>query len=153
MDEQPKTAETESDAGDEKESRTLQAWLAGIAIGCLVLAAMIAAYEIGFNSGEDSVVAQSPEPNAGKPASEPAAAGPGLTLFATNCGSCHTLAAADTSGTSGPNLDDLQPDAAMVAAAIENGGAGSGAMPPGLVSGEQTQQVADYVSTSAGSGN
>ncbi len=134
------------------ESRTVQAWLAGIAIGCLVLAAMIAAFEIGKNNADVPGVAKAPGPVAEKPAQDPAGAGPGETLFATNCGSCHTLGSAGTSGTAGPNLDDLQPDAALVAAAIQNGGAGSGAMPAGLVSGEQEQQIAEYVSGSAGSG-
>jgi cbb3-type cytochrome c oxidase subunit III len=32
--------------------------------------------------------------------------GNGQTLFQSNCGSCHTLAAAGTSGTIGPNLDN-----------------------------------------------
>jgi mono/diheme cytochrome c family protein len=40
----------------------------------------------------------------------------------------------------------------MVMAAIENGGAGSGVMPAGLLSGEEAQAVADYVAKSAGSG-
>jgi mono/diheme cytochrome c family protein len=91
-------------------------------------------------------------PGSAKPEPEPVAAGPGLTLFTTNCGSCHTLAAADTSGAAGPNLDDLQPDAALTLAAIENGGAGSGAMPAGLLAGEEAQQVADFVAESVGSG-
>jgi mono/diheme cytochrome c family protein len=30
-------------------------------------------------------------------------------FFATNCGSCHTLSAAGTTGTVGPNLDDVLP--------------------------------------------
>jgi mono/diheme cytochrome c family protein len=30
-------------------------------------------------------------------------------MFATNCGSCHTLAAAGTDGVVGPNLDDILP--------------------------------------------
>jgi mono/diheme cytochrome c family protein len=36
--------------------------------------------------------------------------GPGAQVFANNgCGSCHTLAAAGTSGTNGPNLDEVLP--------------------------------------------
>ncbi len=31
------------------------------------------------------------------------------SAFATNCGSCHTLAAANTSGTTGPDLDKVLP--------------------------------------------
>ena len=30
----------------------------------------------------------------------------GKKLFATNCGSCHTLSHANTNGSVGPNLDD-----------------------------------------------
>ena len=40
------------------------------------------------------------------------------------CGGCHTLADAGASGAVGPNLDDLKPDAATVAAQVENGGGG-----------------------------
>jgi hypothetical protein len=42
----------------------------------------------------------------------------------------------------------LKPDAAMVAAAIQNGGAGSGAMPADLLSGTQAEQVAAFVAES-----
>jgi mono/diheme cytochrome c family protein len=139
-----------SEDSDDGGSRTLQAWLAGIAIGCLVLAGMIVSFEIGKNNADTATVAKAPDVE--KPAAEPVA-GPEATLFATNCGSCHALAAADTSGAIGPSLDDLQPDAALVVAAIENGGAGSGAMPAGIISGEQAQQVADFVAESAGTGN
>src|SRR5581483_4147254 len=40
----------------------------------------------------------------------------GKSIFLTNCGSCHTLAAAKTSGTVGPNLDTLKPDYRAVTA-------------------------------------
>jgi mono/diheme cytochrome c family protein len=76
--------------------------------------------------------------------------GSGGQLFSTTCGSCHTLAAAGTSGSIGPSLDDLGPDAAQVVAAIERGGAGTGAMPANLLSGADAQTVADFVAQSAG---
>lgn len=152
MDEQQEEGNGVSEDTKGEGSRTLQAWLGGIAIGCIVVAGMIASFEIGKNNADAPTVAKAPGPDAEKPAPEPVA-GPGMTLFSTNCGTCHALAAADTSSAIGPNLDDLQPDAALVAAAIENGGAGSGAMPAGIISGEQAQQVADYVAESAGSGN
>jgi cytochrome c553 len=136
---------------DEGGDRTLQAWLAGIAIGCLVVAAMIVAYEIGKNNPDQEAAVKKPVAAAGASGS-PAPASPEASTFASTCGSCHTLAAADTDATVGPNLDDLQPDSAMVMAAIENGGAGSGVMPAGLLSGEEAQAVADYVAKSAGSG-
>jgi cytochrome c551 len=70
-------------------------------------------------------------------------------LFTQNCGSCHTLKAAGTSGTVGPNLDDLKPDTATVAAQVTNGG---GAMPAfkGQLTDAQIQAVAQYVSSTAG---
>ena len=87
-------------------------------------------------------------PQAG--AATTANADPGEALFTDKCGSCHTLSAAGTTGAVGPNLDDIKPSPDAVIAAIENGGMGSGTMPPGLYSGEQAQQVADYVSKNAG---
>ena len=71
----------------------------------------------------------------------------GKVLFAGACGSCHTLADAGTSGTLGPNLDDLKPDQARVEAAIKSG---PGAMPENLFEGAQATTVATYVAGAAG---
>lgn len=74
----------------------------------------------------------------------------GAAIFAeSGCGSCHTLAAAGTSGTIGPNLDQAKPDHALVIDRVTNG---KGAMPAfkGRLTDEQIQAVADYVSQSAG---
>ena len=52
----------------------------------------------------------------------------GKELFASSgCGSCHTLADAGTTGTTGPNLDDLKPSMDAAVEQITNGGGG---MPP-----------------------
>jgi mono/diheme cytochrome c family protein len=67
-------------------------------------------------------------------------------------GGCHALAAAGTTATVGPDLDELQPTAEQVLAAIENGGAGSGQMPAGLLSGADAERVAEFVSGAAGQG-
>ena len=77
------------------------------------------------------------------------AAALGKTVFADNCGACHTLAAAGTSGTVGPNLDQLKPGFAVVHHQVVNGGA---AMPPfkGQLSPAQITAVATYVSSVAG---
>ncbi|HEY7266742.1 MAG TPA: cytochrome c [Solirubrobacterales bacterium] len=85
----------------------------------------------------------------------------GKDLFVTNCGACHTLAEAGTDGVIGPDLDDrLAPPSASapapntikprVLAAINNGMGGR--MPKGVVSGQQADQVATYVSQVAGTG-
>jgi cbb3-type cytochrome c oxidase subunit III len=78
-----------------------------------------------------------------------ASATSGKDIFAANCGSCHTLANAGTSGTVGPNLDDLKPALARVVRQVTNGGA---IMPAfkGKLTDAQIQAVAKYVSSSAG---
>jgi cbb3-type cytochrome c oxidase subunit III len=78
-----------------------------------------------------------------------ASATSGKDIFAANCGSCHTLKAAGTSGTVGPNLDDLKPAMARVVRQVTNGGA---IMPAfkGKLTDAQIQAVAKYVSSNAG---
>ena len=51
----------------------------------------------------------------------------GAAIFTEQgCGGCHTLEAAGSSGTIGPNLDDSQPDFELVVDRVTNG---AGAMP------------------------
>jgi cbb3-type cytochrome c oxidase subunit III len=75
----------------------------------------------------------------------------GEAIFKANCSSCHTLAAAGSTGTVGPNLDQLAPKLTLpiVVHQVTNGGA---VMPAfkGKLSGAQIQAVAKYVSSSAG---
>lgn len=74
----------------------------------------------------------------------------GSAVFASSgCGGCHTLAAANATGTVGPNLDQLKPDYRAVTAQVTNGGAAM----PSFKSSLSTQQIADvsaYVVTSTG---
>jgi cytochrome c553 len=74
----------------------------------------------------------------------------GKVVFTTNCGGCHTLSDAGTSGTVGPNLDDAKPDEALVVDRVTNG---QGLMPPfgSTLSDQQIADVAAYVSSTAGS--
>src|SRR3712207_9457175 len=51
----------------------------------------------------------------------PISSGNGQELFSNTCGGCHTLEAAGASGQTGPNLDELKPDADRVAEAIAEG--------------------------------
>ncbi len=48
----------------------------------------------------------------------------GKAVFTDTCGSCHTLSAAGTSGSVGPNLDDISLDAAAIEGIIRNGRGG-----------------------------
>jgi mono/diheme cytochrome c family protein len=65
-------------------------------------------------------------------------------LFQSNCGSCHTLADAGTSGTIGPNLDQVKPSLQRAVTQITNGGGG---MPPfkGQLTPDQIRALAQYV--------
>ncbi len=67
--------------------------------------------------------------------------------FAGTCGSCHTLADADTSGSFGPNLDELKPSKEQVLTAIADG---PGPMPAGLLEGDAADAVAGYVAQASG---
>jgi mono/diheme cytochrome c family protein len=77
-----------------------------------------------------------------------ASAGEGVYSSA-GCGGCHTLEAAGSSGTVGPNLDDTKPDFALVVDRVTNG---RGAMPAfkGELSEQEIADVSQYVVESTG---
>jgi mono/diheme cytochrome c family protein len=82
----------------------------------------------------------------------------GAELFAQRCGGCHTLQAAGAQGSStrvvrnqGPNLDERAESPEDVLYAIRNGGFSGAIMPQQIVTGEDAQAVADFVSKYAGS--
>jgi mono/diheme cytochrome c family protein len=70
----------------------------------------------------------------------------GKAVFVANCGSCHTLADAGTTGNVGPNLDTLSPPYDTVVTQVTNGGATMPAFGDTL-SEQQIQDVAAYVSS------
>ncbi len=74
----------------------------------------------------------------------------GKEVFTENCGTCHALADAGTTGTVGPDLDDLAPDEATVSAQVTNGGGGMPAF-GGSLSEQQIADVSAYVAQAAGS--
>jgi mono/diheme cytochrome c family protein len=75
----------------------------------------------------------------------------GRAVFASaGCSGCHTLAAARASGQIGPNLDRLRPTYPVVLAKVEQGGGGMPAF-KGQLTPQQLEDVAAFVSTSAGS--
>lgn len=92
----------------------------------------------------------------------------GQSLFETNCGTCHTLYSAGTDGNFGPDLDELlaatgpatdektiESTEGRVLNAIEEGVDSSstpGRMPAGILSGEQAEEVAEFVAATAGRG-
>jgi mono/diheme cytochrome c family protein len=81
----------------------------------------------------------------------------GKTLFRSTCASCHTLAAVNARGVTGPDLDRIGLNTATHSAAqqrvlnaIRIGGTGQGRMPSGLLQGSNAQAVAAFVATVAG---
>ena len=77
-----------------------------------------------------------------------AAAGKAIFVKA-GCGGCHTLAAAHSTGTVGPNLDQLKPDYRAATARVT---LGKSPMPSfkGTLTDQQIADVAAYVVTSTG---
>ncbi len=73
-----------------------------------------------------------------------AATADGAALFSANCASCHTLAAADSSGNVGPNLDQLDIPLDAIVDQITNGGGGMPAF-GGQLSEDEIQAIAQYV--------
>jgi cbb3-type cytochrome c oxidase subunit III len=65
-------------------------------------------------------------------------------LFESNCGSCHTLADAGTTGKVGPNLDQAKPSLQKATTQITNGGGGMPAF-KGQLTEEQIKTLAQYV--------
>ena len=80
-------------------------------------------------------------------------------IFATNCGTCHTLAAAGTDGVVGPNLDQLLVPSGTNSAQLYKGNATrvftavtcgiGGRMPQGILEEADAQQVAQFVAAYA----
>ncbi len=90
-----------------------------------------------------SLVAANPEASIG---GGPAAGGDDPeSLFTSNCGSCHVLEKAGTSGAVGPNLDEAQPSFEDAVRQITNGGGGMPAFGEQLTD-EQIRALARYVS-------
>jgi len=120
-----------------------------IALAALALALLVAACggEDDKTTAPETVVGSVPaetgaEPSA--PAGEGDAAAGEAVFASAGCVSCHTLEAAGSTGTVGPNLDDAKPDHDLVVDRVTNG---SGAMPSfsGTLSEQQIQDVAAYV--------
>lgn len=81
----------------------------------------------------------------------------GAVLFATHCGSCHTMSAAGTQGTGnrsartqGPNLDQRTETYEDALYAIQNGGFSGAIMPQNIVVGEEAEALARFVAEYAG---
>lgn len=73
----------------------------------------------------------------------------GKEVFAANCGSCHTLSDAGTTGTIGPSLDGSGLDVATIEEQVRNGGGGMPAFQDQLTD-EEISAVSAYVAEASG---
>jgi len=72
-------------------------------------------------------------------------------LFGVRCVNCHTLEASNVIAEIGPNLDQLRPPKALVLDAIAKGRAnGNGQMAAELYTGQDAEDVANYVAKAVG---
>ena len=117
-------------------------WIIAVVLALLVVAAAGCGGDDDDSGGAATTAATTAETTEG--------GADGAAVFASNCGTCHTLAAAGSDGTTGPNLDDLMPDEETVEAQVRSGGGGMPAF-EGQLSDAEIEAVATYVSESAGS--
>jgi mono/diheme cytochrome c family protein len=98
----------------------------------------------------DGTATTTTEETTGTETGEETTTAAGREVFVANCGSCHTLSDAGTSGTIGPTLDGIGLSAAEVEQQVRTGG---GAMPAfeGQLSEEEIAQVSAYVADNDGS--
>jgi mono/diheme cytochrome c family protein len=86
----------------------------------------------------------------------------GALLFDENCAGCHSLSVVGAEGSAtnvasrelkdGPNFNERAEDVESVLYAIRNGGFSSGPMPQNILTGEEAQQVAEFVAKYSGGG-
>jgi mono/diheme cytochrome c family protein len=117
--------------------------------GTVVVALALLLAACGGSSGGSSSGASSAPASTSSSGGAQNASAAGKQVFTQNCGGCHTLKDAGTSGSVGPDLDQLQPPKATVVRQVDNGG---GPMPAfkGKLSDAQINDVAAYVSSVAG---
>ena len=82
----------------------------------------------------------------GGQADEGAPAVDGKAVFADTCGGCHTLSAAGTSGTTGPNLDEVSLDAGAIEGIVRDGRGGMPVLGDQL-SDDEIAAVAEFVAS------
>jgi len=118
---------------------TAVALLAGVAAGC--------GSEGTKTATPQTVIGKVPKPTTPTttaPSTGDAAAGKDVFLNVAGCGGCHTLNAAGSTGTVGPNLDQKKPPLSLILDRVTHG---KGVMPSfsGSLSPKQIADVAAFV--------
>jgi len=119
-------------------------------LGALVLLAVSATLLAGCGGGSNN----SKTTTNGQTIPQNASVTTGERLFRSTCATCHTLHAAGSTATIGPNLDYVQPTVSQTQQTIAAGMHGSRAiMPAGLLRGQNATDVAAYLAQVANRAN
>ena len=122
--------------------RSMFARRIAVALSALALGLGVAACG-GGDDDAGTATTTTEETTAGETTGETTSAA-GREVFVANCGSCHALCDAGTSGAIGPALDRVGLDAAAVETQVRNGGGGMPAF-EGQLSDEEITAVSAYV--------
>jgi mono/diheme cytochrome c family protein len=114
------------------------AWLTWVAALLVVVMLIVGPKVIAEDKGTKQVYSAQPASDSG------GAAPDGKAVFTGNCGSCHTLKAAGTSGQVGPRLDGISLSPSQIEGIVRSG---RGGMPSfgGRLSGAEISAVAAFV--------
>jgi len=113
-----------------------------IALALLVLALCVGAAACGGDDDTDATATEETTTEETTTTTTEAAAG--REIFVANCGSCHALTDAGTSGAVGPSLDGIGLDVSAVETQVRNGGGGMPAF-EGQLTDEEIVAVSTYV--------
>jgi cytochrome c6 len=115
------------------------AWLTWVAALLVVVMLIVGPKVIAEDKGTKQVYSAPPASSSGG-----GAAPDGKAVFTGNCGSCHTLKAAGTSGQVGPRLDGISLSPLQIEGIVRSG---RGGMPSfgGRLSGAEISAVAAFV--------
>jgi cytochrome c6 len=122
-----------------------------VVVACFVIGMLAVVLTLGKEKPEASAATAPPPPTTTTTTTGPTVQGDpvaGKKVFLTaGCTACHTLKAAGSTGTVGPNLDQLKPAEARIVHQVEVGGGPMPAFKDQLTA-KQIQDVAAFVYTS-----
>ena len=114
-----------------------------IAVALLVLALCVGVTACGGDDDTDATATEETT-TTDETTTTTTEAAAGREIFVANCGSCHTLSDAGTSGAVGPSLDGIDLDVSAVETQVRNGGGGMPAF-EGQLTDEEIVAVSTYV--------
>jgi cytochrome c551 len=115
-----------------------------IALALVALVLCVGAAACGGDDDTDATATEETTTTTEETTTTTTEAAAGREIFVANCGSCHTLTDAGTSGAVGPSLDGIGLDVSAVETQVRNGGGGMPAF-EGQLTDEEIVAVSTYV--------